>query len=145
MTRRVTGGKVFEQMTVPSLRKRVALDQGAQKGFNRTDEKYTLKQRYIQGVSKKTESSGNHYNFCYRPRIILFNMSFRMRKARPVHLRHKNYIVKHFNCLKIGRNGRRQRGSYLFSDLRISVKMSAPTFAAAFKAVKMLKHLVFMS
>ena len=31
MARRVTGGKVFEQMTVPSLRKRVALDQGAQK------------------------------------------------------------------------------------------------------------------
>ena len=53
MARRVTGGKVFEQMTVPSLRKRVALDQGEQKGFNRTDEKYTLKQRYIQGVSKK--------------------------------------------------------------------------------------------
>ena len=104
-----------------------------------------LQYSILQGVSKKTEFSGNHYNFCYRPRIILSNMSFRMRKARPVHLRHKNYIVKHFNCLKIGRNGRRQRGSYLFSDLRISVKMSAPTFAAAFKAVKMLKHLVFMS
>ena len=40
MARRVTGGEVFEQMAASSLRKKVALDRAAQKGFNRTDDKY---------------------------------------------------------------------------------------------------------
>ena len=46
MARWVTGGEVFE-MTVPSFRKRVALDQGAQKGFSRTDYKMTETEVHI--------------------------------------------------------------------------------------------------
>ena len=47
MARRVTGGEVFEQMTVPIFRKRVALDQGAQKGFSLTDDKTTETEVHI--------------------------------------------------------------------------------------------------
>ena len=31
-------------------------------------------------------------------------MCFGMRKARPIHLRYENYVLKHFNCHEIGHN-----------------------------------------
>ena len=70
------------------------------------------------GCLKKVSLVETTHNFCYRPRIRLSNMSFGMRKARFVHLRHKNCMFRHSNCLKINCKGRRQRDSYLFSDFK---------------------------
>ena len=57
---------------------------------------------------EKCESSQNSHNFGYRHRILLPNMSFVMRKARPIHLEHKNYMSKHLNPLESCRKCRRQ-------------------------------------
>ena len=71
-------------------------------------------------------------------------MSFGMRKARPIHLEHKNCTFKHFNCVKAASNV----GAdilQIFSEVKTIMKKASADVASDFEAVEMLKHVVFMS
>ena len=68
-----------------------------------------------------------------------------MRKARPIHLEHKNCTFKHFNCVKAASNV----GAdilQIFSEVKkIIMNRAGADVAANLEAVEMLKHIVFMS